>query len=83
MMDKICMNCCFLRQGSHLHCGHPDQNDIKKIEYTYWPFSCELYEETEFRADMGDFEKGRLGFQKQDDGTWLSPKFDKKMLAKK
>lgn len=81
--EKVCFNCAYVRQGSHLHCGNPKQTDYKKIEYTYWPFTCDLFEETEFKQEMSDFEKGRLGYQQLEDGYWGLPEFDPSMLKKK
>jgi len=44
--EKICINCKWFKQSKNCCvCSNPKQTNKKLKEYTYWPFTCKLFED--------------------------------------
>ncbi len=71
--EKICINCKHRFQGKfNVRCGNLNQENKSLIEYVYWPYSCDLFEQGTPTEDF--FIK--QGFKKiKGDKSFISPYF--------
>lgn len=59
---KNCQNCKYFAQGDTCsYCAHPNQTDESLKVYSYWIFSCDLFDKGSHQSRIEFTKKHKVG----------------------